>query len=196
MSDTSRELEIFNFEGLDVRTLERDGEPWFYASDACAVLGLTNVNMALKTLDDDEADLTTSEVRSKNGVIQKREVWIVSESGLYELVFKSRRAEARAFRRWVRRDVIPAIRRTGQYVADERVRRALGLRKEAVTLSLEAETAADRYRWEAEELQEQLTNVLADRDKWRRAYYAKVCDHPKHEHDGSCTLGMGCSFYR
>lgn len=190
MTDTSRELAIFNFQGRNIRTLESDGEPWFYAIDVCRVLGLTNVARAVSGLDEDEADLTTSKVRSSNGVEQSREMHIVSEPGLYHLVFKSRMPEAVAFRRWIRHEVIPSIRKTGKYVAPDHIRQMLGLELER--LDIEAE--ADQERWRAEELQQQLNNVLADRDRWRREAYARRCRHPKNESDGSCVHGRACSF--
>lgn len=66
-------------------------------------------------LDDDESALQIVSIRSKNGVLQNREVSIISESGLYHAFFKSRRPEAKPFRRWVTHEVLHALRRTGTY---------------------------------------------------------------------------------
>lgn len=102
------EVTVFNFNGQSqVRTVVRDGEPWFVAKDICDILELTNPTVAIESLDDDE--------RSKYSLGRQGETNIVNESGLYALVFKSRKPEAKAFRKWVTSEVLPAIRKTGQY---------------------------------------------------------------------------------
>lgn len=99
---------VFNFQDQhEVRTVVRDGEPWFVAKDICEILELTNPTVAIESLDDDE--------RSKYSLGRQGEVNIVNESGLYALVFKSRKPEAKAFRKWVTSDVLPTIRKTGWY---------------------------------------------------------------------------------
>ena len=99
---------VFNFQDQhEVRTVVRDGEPWFVAKDICDILELTNPTVAIESLDDDE--------RSKYSLGRQGEVNIVNESGLYALVFKSRKPEVKAFRKWVTSDVFPTIRKTGRY---------------------------------------------------------------------------------
>jgi len=103
-----------NFNENKVRSVIGDnGEPLFNAKDVCDCLGLGNPTRALSSLDSE--DLTLLKVRSGT---QKREMNFVNESALYELVFKSRKAEARTFTRWVTREVLPAIRKTGSYSVD------------------------------------------------------------------------------
>lgn len=85
-------------------------EPWFVAADICLALGLNNVSHAVSRLDDDEK-LTSLVVRAG----QNREVNLVSESGLYNLIFQSRKPEAKVFRKWVTSEVLPSIRKTGGY---------------------------------------------------------------------------------
>lgn len=97
--------------GQQVRTLMIDGVPWFVARDACALLGITNSRMAVARLDED--GVSTADVIDSMGRAQQASV--VNESGLYELIFQSRKPEARAFRRWVTHDVLPTIHRTGRY---------------------------------------------------------------------------------
>ena len=104
------------FSGQEVRALERDGEFWFVAGDVAHVLGLSNVTRSLARLDDDEVALHT--VKGEAGA---REVNIISESGLYNLILTSRRPEARPFRRWVTHDLLPNLRRTGFYSLREAV---------------------------------------------------------------------------
>lgn len=110
------EVSIVKFNTNAIRIVMKDDDPWFVASDVCAVLGLNNITMALKNLDDDEAALNIIEVRSENGVVQKREVNSINESGLYTLILRSRKPVAKKFRKWVTSEVLPSIRKTGQYV--------------------------------------------------------------------------------
>ena len=104
--------QAFEFGSRPVRTVMRDGEPWFVAADVCAVLEHSNSRKAVGALDDDEKGVTIGYTR---GGVQQ--MTIVNESGLYSLVFASRKPQAKAFRRWVTADVLPAIRRTGRYEA-------------------------------------------------------------------------------
>lgn len=100
----------FVFNSVKIRTAIIDGEPWFVAKDVCDVLELTNITETLRGLESDEL---TSVVLKSGG--QDREMRLVSESGLYALVFKSRKPEAKAFRKWVTSEVLPIIRKTGGY---------------------------------------------------------------------------------
>ena len=106
-----KSLELFHFKGRQVRTIQLDGEPWFVAADVCDVLGLSNPSQALSYLDRDERRLITNEAWRTNGNMA-----IVSEPGLYSLVLRSRRPEAKGFRRWIAHEVIPALRQTGGYL--------------------------------------------------------------------------------
>src|SRR5271165_1463671 len=100
----------FSFKGQRVRPVLLDGETWFVAADVCAVLEHTQPSKAVLRLDDDEKGVTT--VPTLGG---SQEMLVVSESGLYALIFSSRKPEARAFRRWVTGEVLPAIRKTDRY---------------------------------------------------------------------------------
>ncbi len=105
----------FYFKSQVVRVLDEDNEPWFVAKDVCDILDLNNITEALRSLDDDEkADFSLTEVRS-DGYGQSRNMIIVSESGFFSLVLKSRKPEAKEFRRWITREVLPSIRKTGSY---------------------------------------------------------------------------------
>lgn len=111
------DLTIFAFESAAVRTLDLNGEPWFVATDIAKILGYKLTTDMCKMLDEDEAGMHNLHVRSENGVEQMREVTIINESGLYACILKSRRPEAKAFRKWVTGEVLPAIRKTGGYTA-------------------------------------------------------------------------------
>jgi len=103
------------FNGHGVRVIIKNGVEWFVARDVCEILELTNVTEALRNLEIDErAALSITEI-SSNGVKQKREANVINESGLYTLIFKSRKPEAKAFRKWVTSEVLPSIRKTGKY---------------------------------------------------------------------------------
>lgn len=115
---SSTDLSVFRREGVDIRVVMLDGEPWFVANDVATALDLGNVRSSLALLDDDERGVHSMDTPS--GVQSKA---IVSESGLYSLVLRSRRPEARGFKRWITHDVLPAIRKTGGYTQD--VERAL-----------------------------------------------------------------------
>ena len=101
--------------GGGVRTVVIDGEPWFVATDFAALLGYRDAPNMVRMLDDDEVATHKVSSRSLNGHEQAREVSIVSESGLYTLIVKSQRPEAKPFRRWVTHEVLPVIARTGYY---------------------------------------------------------------------------------
>lgn len=113
------DIQVFDFEDNAVRVIEKDGEPWFVAADVCRVLDIKNSRDAVADLDDDEADVVNTYTRSANGVEQKRQLNIINESGLYNLIFRSRKPEAKKFRKWVTAEVLPSIRKTGMYVAPE-----------------------------------------------------------------------------
>src|ERR1700747_1903419 len=105
------ELVAFRFNGRgEVRTIMIRGEPWFVVADVCAILELGNVGMAIKGLP--KADVSKADVRSSG---QLRKMSLVNEPGLYRLIFRSKKPEAERFQDWICRDVLPSIRRTGQY---------------------------------------------------------------------------------
>lgn len=107
-------LQLFSFKGQEIRTILIDGEPWWVASDVCQVLGIARVDSALRALDDDEKGAHTV---STPGGMQK--VSIINEPGLYGIVLVSRKPEAKEFKRWLKHDVIPSIRKTGGYSASQ-----------------------------------------------------------------------------
>lgn len=110
----NNEIQKFDFKGALLRTLtDEAGEPWFIAKDVCDILELTNPAVALQPLDDDEkTNLSNSYVWSEPG----RRPLIISEPGLYRLVMRSRKPEAKEFQRWVTHEVLPQIRKTGGYI--------------------------------------------------------------------------------
>ena len=99
----------FAFEDAAVRIISDDGSPWFVATDVCEILGISNTTQALQRLDDDERSMFNigrSKIHGGGG-----EVNIINESGLYSLILRSRKPEAKRFRKWVTGEVLPSISR-------------------------------------------------------------------------------------
>ena len=108
------DLQIFNSPEFGaIRTIEKDGEPWFVGKDVAAALGYTNARNAVPAHVDDEDKLRTQIEYAG----QKRDITIINESGLYSLVLSSKLPTAKKFKRWVTSEVIPSIRKTGSYSA-------------------------------------------------------------------------------
>lgn len=115
------ELQIFkNNEFGEIRTVTKNNEPWFIATDVCSALDISNTSQALTRLDDDE----------KNTIILNEGIGnpnksIVSEYGLYNLILASRKKEAKKFKRWITHEVIPTIRKHGAYMSSEVIEKTL-----------------------------------------------------------------------
>lgn len=107
------ELQIFNYQSNEVRTIMRNGEPWFCLADVCRVLDLSSPHKVAERLDPDE--LTGIKIRSGG---QTREMTFINESGLYNVILRSDKPEAKPFRKWVTSEVLPSIRKTGAYNAN------------------------------------------------------------------------------
>lgn len=114
---THNDIQEFTFqlEGKQIRVTEIDGSYWFVATDVCDILGIKNSRQALSYLDEDQTDCGIT----NDTMGRAREASIISESGLYELIFKSRMRAAKVFRRWVSNVVLPAIRQDGAYILGE-----------------------------------------------------------------------------
>ena len=111
--NTQNRLVPFAFNDALVRVhMDENGNPWFVGKDVCRVLEIENHLDAISSLDEDERGVANTDPLSKGGAQQVR---TVSESGLYSLIFRSRKPEARRFRKWVTSEVLPALRKTGTY---------------------------------------------------------------------------------
>lgn len=107
------ELQIFNYQSNEVRTIMRDGEPWFVLKDVCRVLSIGNPADVFARLDNDEKGV--AQIDTPGG---KQKMSIINESGLYNVILRSDKPEARPFRKWVTGTVLPTIRKTGAYSAN------------------------------------------------------------------------------
>ncbi|HHP4696153.1 TPA: BRO-N domain-containing protein, partial [Acinetobacter baumannii] len=115
-------VSVFNFNQNEIRTvLKDDGEIWFVASDVAKVLEYRDASNMIRNLDADESDTHNVSIRSDNGVLQDRQVTIINESGLYSATLKSRKPEAKQFKKWVTSDVLPSIRKNGGYIVGQEV---------------------------------------------------------------------------
>lgn len=109
------ELQLFSFENHEVRSLLINSEPWFVGKDVADVLGYADTNQAIRKHVDNEDRLT----RRFDGTGQSRDMTIINESGLYSLVLSSKLPSAKKFKRWVTSEVLPALRKSGQYQVKE-----------------------------------------------------------------------------
>ena len=115
----------FNFVAQSVRVVMIGDEPWFVAADVCAALTIANARDAVAKLDDDErqvvdfATVGNADSRENQALsnFDPKTINIINESGLYSLILTSRKPEAKKFKKWVTSEVLPAIRKTGRYVA-------------------------------------------------------------------------------
>ena len=131
---------IFQYKTAQIGTIQNEDTVLFVAKDVCDVLGLGNTTEALRGLDDDEK-LTSEVLRSG----QKRELNLITESGMYALIFRSYKPEAKKFRKWVTSVVLPSIRKTGKYQSAYFAKKAelVSQLKHLQGLAKEAKTAAE-----------------------------------------------------
>lgn len=108
-------IQIFNYQSNEVRTVEMGGEPWFVLKDVCTVLGISHITDTAKRMDEDEVGQT--EVIDSMG--RKQSTYIINESGLYNVILRSDKPEAKPFRKWVTSEVLPSIRKNGGYIAGQ-----------------------------------------------------------------------------
>lgn len=108
------DLQIFKYNGKEVRTIQKDGEPWWVLKDVCEVLGLSSPHKVFERLDDDEKG--RNQIPTLGG---EQEMTVINESGLYNVILRSDKPEAKPFRKWVTSEVLPSIRKNGGYIANQ-----------------------------------------------------------------------------
>lgn len=154
---TESNVQPFDFKGNQVRILaDKKGEPWFVAKDVCNVLGITNNRDAISELDTDEKNT----VVITDGIPGNPNKTIVSEAGLYRLVMKSRKPEAKEFRRWVTHEVLPSIRRHGAYATDVTIDSILNDPDFGIRLLTDLKDERDRRREAERAIEAQKPKVL------------------------------------
>ena len=145
------EIQIFNYNSVEVRTIQKDGEPWFVMKDVCNVLHIGNSRDVVARLDQDEKGV--GQIDTLGG---KQEMTIINESGLYNVILRSDKPEAKPFRKWVTSEVLPTIRRHGMYATPDTVEKMLAdpdttiklletiKQERAARMALEAKAEADK----------------------------------------------------
>lgn len=110
-------LQIFNFHESEIRTIENNNEPWFCLKDVCNILAIKNTTDVVKRLDEDE--------RTRFNLGRQGEANFINESGLYSVVLRSDKPQAKEFRKWVTSEVLPTIRKHGAYMNEQTLEQAL-----------------------------------------------------------------------
>lgn len=107
-------IQIFKYQTNEVRTVEVNGEPWFVLKDVCNILNVNNVSDVYNRLDDDEKGV--AQIDTLGG---RQKMNTINESGLYNVILRSDKPEAKPFRKWVTSEVLPSIRKNGGYIAGQ-----------------------------------------------------------------------------
>ncbi len=127
----TNDVQMYSYKDKKVITHETNNEVWFAAIDICDALGLSNSRKAVKSLDDDEKMTVTFSYGHSNQRGGLQFMTFVNEPGLYKLIFKSKKQEAKEFTRWITHEVLPQIRKNGMYISNNLL---LSLRQEVSEL--------------------------------------------------------------
>lgn len=117
------ELQVFSYEGNEVRTVQKGDETWWVLKDVCDVLQLSNPSMIADRLDDDEK--VKVDPKQYLGSRSNEPATVISESGLYNVILLSRKPEAKKFKRWVTHEVLPTIRKHGAFLTPQKIEEVL-----------------------------------------------------------------------
>ena len=148
------DLQIFTYNETPLRTLERDTEIWWVLKDVCGVLSIGNVSDVASRLDDDEKGV--GEIDTLKG---KQKVTIVNEPGLYNVILRSDKREAKDFKRWVTHEVLPQIRRTGAYSTNQPMTPAQLIAAQAQVL-VDMEKRMDEMQSQTEALEAKVDTAI------------------------------------
>ena len=163
------EIQLFNFNSATMRVLtDENGDPWFVAKDVCDILSIENSRKATAELDSDEKNTVTI----SDGIPGNPNKTIISEPGLYKLIMRSRKPEAKEFKRWVTHEVLPTIRKTGGYIptsesdSDEAIiAKALLIAQKTIERNAQQLRAKDRQIMELETKAQALDTFTNVEDK-------------------------------
>ena len=166
-------LTLFDFQGNQVRVVIEDGEPKWVAKDVCETLEIVDIRQAVSRLDDDERGVSI--VHTPGG---QQEMVTINESGLYSLIFTSRKPEAREFKRYVTHVILPTIRKTGQY--GDPILQRLQLEAQSKILDIIANAQKNSSAWELSVL----ANSLAKLARVKPSVPHQNCNHEAKPHHG------------
>ena len=117
---SENKIQVWNYESSEIRTVQINGEPWFVLSDVCKVLELSSPHKVAERLDGDEKG--RNQIPTLGGV---QEMAVVNESGLYTVILRSDKPQAKPFRKWVTSEVLPSIRKHGAYMTPETIKKVM-----------------------------------------------------------------------
>nr|DAP42879.1 MAG TPA: repressor domain protein [Caudoviricetes sp.] len=136
------EIQVWNYESSEIRTVQVNGEPWFVLADVCKVLELSSPHKVADRLENDERNqipVTDSLGRYQNTAI-------INESGLYTVILRSDKPQAKPFRKWVTSVVLPSIRKHGAYMTDQALEKALTNPDFLIQLATQLKTEQEQRR--------------------------------------------------
>ena len=136
------EIQVWNYESSEIRTVQVNGEPWFVLADVCKVLELSSPHKVADRLENDERNqipVTDSLGRYQNTAI-------INESGLYTVILRSDKPQAKPFRKWVTSEVLPSIRKHGAYMTDQALEKALTNPDFLIELATQLKTEQEQRR--------------------------------------------------
>ena len=142
MKMNENEIQVWNYESSEIRTVQVNGEPWFVGKDVATVLGYSNPRDAINKRVDDE-DKGVAKCDTLGGV---QDLTIINESGLYSLVLSSKLPNAKKFKRWVTSEVLPSIRKHGAYMTEQTLERALTSPDFLIELATQLKTEQEQRR--------------------------------------------------
>lgn len=138
----SNEIKIFENKAFSsVRVTIIDGDPWFVGVDACKVLGIKDPTTSIRILDEDEKGVHTMHTPGGD-----QNLVIINEAGLYSLILRSRKPEAKVFKRWVTHEVLPSIRKYGMYATDDTLDKLIADPRYAAKLFTELADERDKNK--------------------------------------------------
>lgn len=172
-------LQVFNYNQKQVRTVQIDGETWFVLKDVCVVLGITDHKVVVRRLEEDEV----CQIPLTDSLGRTQETTVINESGLYNVILRSDKPEAKPFRKWVTSQVLPTIRKTGGYQAKAMTTAQLFAMQVQINLEQEQRMKALEEKTQAtqETMQEAFSTLsypTISRDHWQdetRQKIRRVC---------------------
>lgn len=177
------DLQIFNYGEIPIRTITRDGEPWWVLADVCRVLGLSNPTVVASRLDDDEKEILKTKLDLVLD-IPNRGLTIINESGLYKVILRSDKPEAQKFTRWVTHEVLPAIHKTGSYSVSPLDEYFSTLRNQYNVIQLIGLAADEKHRLERKHNQDPTHRHPLAEWGWTEADCLKYCYDQGFDWDG------------
>ena len=136
------EIQVWNYESSEVRTVQVNGEPWFVLADVCKVLELSTPARVAERLEKDEV----SQTHTIDRMGREQKATIINESGLYTVILRSDKPQAKPFRKWVTSEVLPSIRKHGAYMTDQALEKALTNPDFLIQLATQLKTEQEQRR--------------------------------------------------